>query len=120
MGLFGPSREDLWRELSIKFGGEYDNVIWVAGGEDAANYDKSFHTHMAKESPDFYFNSLVVHSSGERSADAEGASGMSATKMRDAAKELNTTDFKSGIPDTLSTTEKLELMQHVRKGMGLE
>ena len=107
-------------KVLTKFGDEYDNVIWVAGGEDAPNYDKSFHKHMATASPDFYFNSLVVHSSGERSADAEGASGMSATKMRDAAKALNTTDFKSGIPDTLSVSEKLELMQHVRKGMGLE
>ena len=103
-----------------KFGEEYDNVIWVAGGKDVQNYDKSFHTHMAKESPDFYFNSLIVHSAGERNPDDEGATGMSATKMREFAEKVRTTDFMSGIPDTLSTTEKLELMQHVRKGMGLE
>jgi nicotinamide mononucleotide adenylyltransferase len=107
-------------KLLTKFNVEYDEVIWVAGGEDAANYDRSFHRHMESESPDFYFNSLVVHSSGERSADAEGASGMSATKMREAARDIKTTEFKSGIPDTLSTSEKLELMQEVRKGMGLE
>lgn len=112
--IFNPFR------LLTKFGEEYDNVIWVAGGEDAANYDKSFHKHMATESPDFYFNSLVVHSSGERSADAEGASGMSATKMREAAEAKNIKDFYSGIPDTLSVSEKLQLMQEVRKGMGLK
>ena len=107
-------------KLLTKFGDEYDNVIWVAGGEDAANYDKSFHKHMEKESPDFYFNSLVVHSSGERSADAEGATGMSATKMREAAEEKNINKFFSGIPDTLDDDKKLELMREVRKGMGLK
>jgi len=44
---------------------------------------------------------------------------MSASKMRDAAKNLKTSDFIKGIPDTLSAKEKMELMAKVRSGMGL-
>ena len=33
---------------------------------------------------------------------------------------LKTTEFKSGIPDTLTVGQKLELMKEVRIGMGLK
>ena len=68
---------------------------------------------------DYTFNTIKVISAGERDPDADGASGMSASKMRAAAKAQNTTDFIAGIPDTLTIQEKLELMVEVRKGMGL-
>ena len=58
-------------------------------------------------------------SAGERDPDADGASGMSASKMRKAAKDVKTSDFMAGIPDSLSSKQKLELMKEVRKGMGL-
>jgi len=70
-------------------------------------------------SDEYSFNTLEIESAGERDPDADGASGMSASKMRAAAKAQNTTDFIAGIPDTLSIQEKLELMIEVRKGMGL-
>jgi hypothetical protein len=39
--------------------------------------------------------------------------------MRAAAKDVKTVDFMSGIPDTMSAEDKLELMAKVREGMGL-
>ena len=68
---------------------------------------------------DYTFNSIKVLSAGERDPDADGATGMSASKMREAAKNLETEIFDSGIPDTLNTDEKMQLMKEVRKGMGL-
>ena len=70
-------------------------------------------------SDEYSFNTLEIESAGERDPDADGAAGMSASKMREAAKNENTTDFIAGIPDTLTIQEKLELMIEVRKGMGL-
>lgn len=105
-------------KLLAKFNAEYDEVIWVAGGEDAPNYDKRFQSHMKTETPDFYYKSLVVHSSGERSADADDASGMSATKMREAAMNANVALFRKGIPSTLNDKEMMNLMKAVREGMG--
>ena len=45
---------------------------------------------------------------------------MSASKMREAAKNKNMLLFYQGIPDTLSQKDKLNLMLDVRKGMGLK
>jgi nicotinic acid mononucleotide adenylyltransferase len=104
-------------KLLAKFNGEYDDVIWVAGGEDAAKYDESFHKHMKTEAPDFYYRSLIVHSSGERSADAEGASGMSATKMRTFAVQGDFAQFRSGMPTTISDTECKKVMKKIRDYM---
>jgi hypothetical protein len=68
---------------------------------------------------DYSFNTVEIANAGERDPDADGASGMSASKMRDAAKNQKTTEFLEGIPDTLSVKNKLELMAKVREGMGL-
>jgi len=50
----------------------------------------------------------------------EGDAVMSASKMREAAKNKNMLLFYQGIPDTLSQKDKLNLMLDVRKGMGLK
>lgn len=101
-------------KLLAKFNSEYDEVIWVAGGEDAPNYDQRFQAHMKTETPDFYYRSLVVHSSGERSADAEGASGMSATKMRNFALQSDFNSFRAGMPTTISDADCKKVMKTIQ------
>jgi hypothetical protein len=44
---------------------------------------------------------------------------MSASKMREFAKELDTKSFRMGIPQTLDNVQTAKLMMDVRKGMGL-
>ena len=77
------------------------------------------------------FKKITVHSAGHRDPDAEGTTGMSGTKMRDAAKEKRFHDvknkegqvthhgFRSGVPSHVSDEHAKQLMQHTRKGMGL-
>tara|TARA_Y100001978_G_scaffold202367_1_gene223289 strand:- start:24 stop:575 length:552 start_codon:yes stop_codon:yes gene_type:complete len=104
---------DVMKHLMMK---DYTDVVLVVGSDRMGsmkfvqNYNRS---------DEYSFNTLEIESAGERDPDAEGASGMSASKMRAAAKDQNTTDFIAGIPDTLTVQEKLELMIEVRKGMGL-
>ena len=104
-------------KLLAMFNGQYDDVIWVAGGEDAANYDRSFHNHMKTEAPDFFYRSLIIHSSGERSADAEGATGMSGTKMRNFALQSDFNSFRSGMPTTISDRECRSVMKKIQDYM---
>ena len=94
----------------------YTDVVFVVGSDrlGGMKFVKTYN-----RSDEYSFNSVELESAGERDPDAEGASGMSASKMREAAKNENTTDFIAGIPDTLTIQEKLELMIEVRKGMGL-
>ena len=94
----------------------YTDVVFVVGS------DRMGGMKFVKEynrSDQYSFNSVELESAGERDPDADGAAGMSASKMRAAAKDGKSRDFVDGIPDSLSTTEKLNLMAEVRKGMGL-
>ena len=79
----------------------------------------------------YNFKKIHVHSAGHRDPDAEGTTGMSGTKMRDAASEKRFHDvkdktgkvvkhgFRSGVPDHVSDKHAQSLMQDTRKGMGL-
>ena len=68
----------------------------------------------------FYnFESINVVSAGERDPDAEGVTGMSASKQRANAKENNYTAFSQGVPSRMSDKDTRKLFNDVRKGMGL-
>ena len=66
----------------------------------------------------FYdFDVLDVQSAGIRDPDAEGAEGMSASKMRAAAEDNDLIAFTKGLPKKFKDAEGL--MKAVRSGMGL-
>ena len=95
---------------------DYSDIVMVVGSDRVAQFDKLLNK---QNTVDYTFNSIKIVSAGERDPDAEGASGMSASKMREAAKNQKAQEFISGIPDTLTVQEKMELMIKVREGMGL-
>ena len=92
----------------------YTDVIYVAGSDRVASFDKLFNDYNGKE---YNFDSITVVNAGERDPDADGAEGMSASKMRLAAAEGNLEAFVQGVP-------KPDLAQKmydaVRKGMGIK
>mgnify|MGYP001196610099 CR=1 FL=1 len=104
---------DVMKHLMMK---DYTDVVMVVGSDRLGQFGFLQKNNRKDE---YSFNSIEIVSAGERDPDAEGASGMSASKMREAAKNEKTTDFLEGIPDTLSVKEKLDLMAKVREGMGL-
>ena len=95
---------------------EYTDIVMVVGSDRVADFDKLL---QKQNSIDYAFKTIKIISAGDRDQDGDGAAGMSASKMREAAKEVKTSEFIKGIPDTLDTNEKMELMQKVRSGMGL-
>ena len=95
---------------------DYTDIVMVVGSDRVADFDTLLQKYNNK---DFAFKTIKVISAGDRDPDADGASGMSASMMREAAKNVKTSEFIEGIPDTLSVNEKMELMQKVRDGMGL-
>ena len=69
----------------------------------------------------FYnFENINVISAGERDPDADGAKGMSASKMRQAVMEKDFTSFSQGLPRSVSNSEAKKLYNSVRSGMGLK
>lgn len=65
----------------------------------------------------YNFNNIQVISAGERDADAEDVSGMSASKMRKAAMEDQYEVFAKGIPDTLKDADKKKLFKTLQDSM---
>ena len=104
---------DVMKHLMMK---EYTDVVFVVGSDRLGQFGFLQKNNRKDE---YSFNTIEIVSAGERDPDAEGASGMSASKMRKAAKDVKTSDFMAGIPDSLTSKQKLELMKEVRKGMGL-
>ena len=65
----------------------------------------------------FKFDSVQVISAGERDPDAEGVSGMSASKMRAAATSGDKNAFLTGLPSGFK--DGVKLYRDVRKYMGI-
>lgn len=97
----------------------HQHLIMVAGSDRTDEYHTLLHKYNGKQ--DHYnFKSIKVVSAGQRDPDAEGAEGMSASKMRDHAKGGSFADFKQGIPGHVKTSHARELYNDVRHGLSLK
>lgn len=95
----------------------YSNVKIVVGSDRVAEFDNL----AQKYNGDLYdFEEIETISAGERDEDAEGVSGMSASKMRKAATENDFETFRKGIPDTLDDNAAKQMMNTVRKAMQVQ
>jgi hypothetical protein len=93
----------------------------VAGSDRIPEYHKLLHKYNGThEGALFNFKHIKVHSAGERDPDAEGTSGMSASKMRAHATSGNYKEFKKGIPAHVKDHHAKELFNDVRKGMNIK
>ena len=92
----------------------YANLIYVAGSDRVASFEKLLNDYNGKE---YNFKSIKVVSAGERDPDADGAEGMSASKMRAAAAEGDLESFKQGVPQQEVADE---MYAAVRQGMGIK
>lgn len=89
---------EVMKELQAQ---KYTDVVLVVGSDRI----KEFKTLLDKyNGKDYNFDSIKYQSAGQRDPDAEGVSGMSASKMRAAAKEGDLKAFKSGLPKPLQTS----------------
>jgi nicotinamide mononucleotide adenylyltransferase len=93
----------------------------VAGSDRALEYLKLLKkyngTHKGAR---FNFKYMGVESAGERDPDAEGAEGISASKMRDAAAKGDFKTFKKGAPSKMSVDQVKDMYNDVRKGMNIK
>lgn len=96
----------------------YTHVTMVAGSDRVPEYQKIVDKYN-KPDGDFHFKSIRIVSAGHRDPDAEGAEGMSASKMRQHAQDSNYHSFKSGLPSHVTHQQAKSLYNDVRAGMGL-
>ena len=68
----------------------------------------------------YNFDMIDVLPAGERDSDAEGVSGMSASKLRKAVKDDDMKAFTKGMPSKFDKAEVTNLYNALKKAMGLE
>ena len=71
----------------------YTDVVMVAGSDRVNDFTELLNKYQGQE---YDFNTIEVVSAGERDPDAEGADGMSASKMRAAVRAGDFESFKQG------------------------
>ena len=100
----------------------YKNVTMVVGADRIQEFDILIKKYNGKKGRHGFYNfrNINVESAGDRDPDAEGATGMSASKMRAAASKGDFTSFSQGLPKTFSNADAKNLFNTVRKGMGLK
>ena len=98
----------------------FTKVTMVAGSDRVKEFDILLNKYNGIKARHGFYNfegAINVVSAGERDPDAEGATGMSASKMRAAAQQNDLNLFSKGLPSNYNPTE---LFNAVRKGMGLK
>jgi hypothetical protein len=91
----------------------FDNVVFVAGSDRVPAFTELFNN---QNGIDYNLKSIKIVSSGARDPDAEGAEGMSASKMRAAAIANDFDAFKTGLPSGLSGNAE-QVFSAVRQGL---
>ena len=99
----------------------YTDITMVVGSDRVREFENILKKYNGERNRHGFYNfkSIKVASAGERDPDAEGATGMSASKMRAAAEKGDIDSFKKGLPKGISNKEIEDLFVSVRSGMGL-
>lgn len=99
----------------------YKKIIMVVGSDRVSNFDTLLNQYNGQDKAHgFYkFDSIKVVSAGERDPDAEGVSGMSASKLRNFAVKGQFAQFQQGILG-LSEKDAKSLFNEIRKGLKLQ
>ena len=97
----------------------YSKLVMVVGSDRVTEFETLLNRYNGeKKKHGFYdFKQIEIVSAGERDPDADGAGGMSASKMRAAVQEGKYDLFKMGVPAGVSEKDCHNLYNAVAKGM---
>jgi|TARA_B110000977_G_scaffold172815_1_gene225487 hypothetical protein len=99
----------------------YEKVVLVCGSDRVREFETQIlpYNNTADQSGNINFNikEVTVEEGGFRDEEANDASGMSASKMRDAAAQDDFETFKQGVPDQ---SVAQQMFDDVRRGLGFE
>ena len=99
---------------------KHTDVIMIVGSDRVREFDSLLKKYNGVKSTHgrYKFKSIRVISAGERDPDAEGVSGMSASKMRKAAQANKYSTFKQGLPTKYKGGK--DLFKAIQKAMGVK
>ncbi len=94
----------------------YANVRIVGGGDRVQQYEKLANKYNGST---YQFDNIEVVNAGDRDADSDGTDGMSASKMRKAAKDNDFASFKKGMPKAMGNEVLLAIFTELQDAMGV-
>ena len=99
----------------------YKKLIMVVGSDRVNDFSKLLKQYNNQDKPHGFYNfdSIDVVSAGDRDPDAEGISGMSASKLRGFAVQGKFDEFTKGLPG-LNDKDAKSLFNEIRKGLKLQ
>jgi len=109
-------------EVAVELSGKYDKLVMVVGSDRVSDFSSLLNTYNGIKSKhgSYDYKEIDIVSAGERDPDASGATGMSASKMREAAVQGDFDLFRTGIPSTMSDKDAKNMMNDVRVGLKLD
>lgn len=109
---------DMMKDLQAK---GYTDVIYIAGSDRVDSFRDMLEKYNGSPNKSgdipYEFKSITVLSAGDRDPDSEGVEGMSASKMREAARNGDFETFKNGVPDQSLAKE---MYDDVRTGLSIK
>lgn len=129
--MFPKHARSIMRDTSVKtvfdaltklYDEGYKNVAMVVGSDRVREFDILLKKYNGKKANHglYNFEKITIISAGDRDPDAEGATGMSASKMRAAVSAGDFSQFAQGMPKSLGNMDAKAIYNAVRKGMGLK
>jgi hypothetical protein len=92
----------------------FDTFVVVVGSDRYTEFKTLLNKYNGR---DYNFDKIVVVSAGERDPDAEGAAGMSGTKLRELIKNNMMKSAFEGLPSKLSNSDKKKIFDIVKKNI---
>ena len=104
-------------EMASELSKKYKHLTVVTFADKVGEFEQQLKEHNGKL---YNFDTIKVMSAGDIDPDSNTVSVVSNVKMCESAKTGNFTQFKKGVPHTLTELDSRRLMNDLRKGMGLD
>jgi len=104
-------------EMASELSKKYKHLTVVTFADKVGEYEHQLKEHNGTM---YQFDTIKVISAGDVDPDSNTVSVVSNVKMCESAKTGNFTQFKKGVPHTLTELDSRRLMNDLRKGMGLD
>lgn len=101
-------------DILEKYNGIYTDIIMLVGSDRVEEFENLLKKYQGDK---YNFDSIKVLSVGERDADSDDVSGMSASKMRSFAVNDDFKSFLSGIPSTLNKVDAKQMFNDIKTNM---
>ena len=117
--IIASKQRNVFEIATELYGKGFSAIIMVVGSDRVDEFNNLLTKYNNVEGRHGFYNftNIEVVSAGERDPDAEGVTGMSASKMRAAASANDFDQFQLGLPSGFRDGEKL--FKDVRKAMGI-